>query len=247
MAKAVVHIGLAVSTDGFLPGKSNIVNLAACLGQKSSFAVNIAPVGGTYNTSPFWAKHPEEFEKFKFNPVSIDAAMAQFRLWLRQFQGNLIACTSSLDFWHLYLAMLSTGKDCPFGSMPLDTNSYYAGREARKTPLRLQNAVAPLEVALERWKIVTEDKYPHWVPKEKTKISKTFTFSPRRREEPQAPTSIPRAYIEGLQDIRSALSDRATITNMTPPPASRRYVDNATWAATVALSPNELVSPEEEQ
>lgn len=167
MAKQVIHVGLAVATDGFYPGKANIVSLAASLGQVGNFSINIRPKDGVYGESPFWEKHLNEWVELRKDPESLEAAMTKFRSWLRQWQGNLIACTSSIDFWHLFVAMFDTGKDCPFGSQPLDTNSYYAGMEGRKTPIRIMAAVRPIEVAHQRWEMVTKGVIPKFGPAEK--------------------------------------------------------------------------------
>lgn len=184
MAKQVIHVGLAVATDGFYPGKANIVSIAASLGQVGQFSINVRPKNGVYGESPFWEKHLNEWVELRKDPESLEAAMVKFRQWLHQWQGNLIACTSSIDFWHLFVAMFDTGKDCPFGSQPLDTNSYYAGMEGRKTPIRIMAAVRPIEVAHQRWEMVTKGVIPQFGPEKKTPKLKLRLSS----DSPYAPT-----------------------------------------------------------
>lgn len=188
MAKQIVHVGLAVSTDGMLPSRSNIINLAAAIGDLASFNINVIPASGQYNQSPFWTKHPTEFEALKLNAEPLPEAMTKFRAWLAQWQGRLIACCSCMDFWHLFDAMVTTG-GCPFGYIPIDTNSYYAGASGNKTPGRVGTSIVPLDVAKERWSMVSAGKMPNFGPARK--IAKRKTIGNLWVEPAAHPTTAP--------------------------------------------------------
>jgi hypothetical protein len=121
MAKQVVYIGVAVATDGILPERSSIYNITACCGDAYQFTVNVLPKDGEYKQSTFWTKHQDVFNTFRARAVPLEEAMTLFRTWLKQFQGQLVACGSTVDHWHLLTAFLATGKDCPFGSLPIDS------------------------------------------------------------------------------------------------------------------------------
>lgn len=159
MAKTVVHVGIAVSTDGLLPSRSNIINLAAAIGDRT-FNRNVIPESGQRNESEFWKKHPEEFKELLKEPRTLKDVVDEFRGWLGNWQGNLIACTSSVDFWHLAEAMLKYTKKFPFGPLPLDTNSFYAAMKGTKTPSKINGSVVPVEIAKERWKMITGGVMP---------------------------------------------------------------------------------------
>ena len=100
MAKQVMHVGVAVATDGVMPKRDSILSIGAYLGEIGQFSINVLPQSGSYKSSPFWDKHPTEFEGLKKDAVSLPTAVEGLNQWLKQWQGRLIACTSSIDFWH---------------------------------------------------------------------------------------------------------------------------------------------------
>src|SRR5579859_7321510 len=71
MAKPIVHVGVSVSTDGVIPGRDNIINISACVGESFLFNQNVLPAEGKYHESPFWAKHPEEFKNLQRDTRSL--------------------------------------------------------------------------------------------------------------------------------------------------------------------------------
>lgn len=163
MAKPIIHIGLAVCTDGFLPGKANILNISAYQGTHT-FSQNILPEYGHYKPSKLWEKYPEMWDSFKSSPSSYIEGVRKFSQWLDNFQGNLIACASSADFWHIFVALTEVTTKCQFGALPLDTNSYLAAIEGLKAPKRLKGIISPVEVAKTRWELVTNGVVPKVTP-----------------------------------------------------------------------------------
>jgi hypothetical protein len=154
MSKPIIHIGIAVSTDGFLPTKSNILNIAATTGTHN-FNQNVLPQYGHYKPSKFWEKFPDVWDSFKINTVSYDVAVKNFATWCKNFQGNLIACISGPEYYHLLQAMMDVCGECPFG-FPMDVNSYLAAKEGLKAPKKIHGKeVTPLTVAQQRWKMIT--------------------------------------------------------------------------------------------
>lgn len=172
MAKQIIHIGIAVSTDGVLPERSNIINLAGSVGPTLLFNQNIIPQNGRYGESNFWSKHPEEFGQLQRSPIPLAVAMTEFRKWLAQFQGTLVACTSSIDHWHLLKAMFSTGRDCPFGLLPIDVNTLAMVMNGHKRPTKITEVVVPLAVAKERWALVTSGRMPTFGQRGVPKVAK---------------------------------------------------------------------------
>ncbi|MDE1766598.1 MAG: hypothetical protein KGI27_10070 [Thaumarchaeota archaeon] len=162
MAKQVVHVGVALATDGPLPGRDNILAIGATIGGSQDFTINVKPP--VYKSSPLWDKHPEEFKVLQKDAISLANAMDGFDQWLKKSQGRLIACTSNLDFWHLFISMMEHLGGCPFGSIPIDTNSFYCGYNGLKTPGKITDKVLPLDIAKERWLLVTEGRMPQFGP-----------------------------------------------------------------------------------
>lgn len=169
VAKQIMHVGVALATDGPMPGRDNILNVSACIGDTFTFSQNVTPTDG-YKESKLWLKNPEEFAKLKLNPMSLRDTMKAFETWLGQWQGRLVACCSVIDFWHLFTSMMEHTGGCPFGTLPLDAASFYCGSVGTKAPGKITDAVAPQVIAKERWKMVTAGHMPQFggSPKKKS-------------------------------------------------------------------------------
>jgi hypothetical protein len=192
VAKSIIHVGVAVSTDGVIPGRDNIIGISACVGPDFVFNQNVLPANGKYHKSPFWTKHPEEFRELLQAPRSLTESIKLFDTWLKSWQGRMVACCSIIDFWHLFTAMMEYAKGCPFGTLPLDAASYYCGMQGTKAPGKITDQIRPVEVAKERWKMVTAGAMPEFGVKPKAKAPKA-TGTIRYREyvpTPPAPTPI---------------------------------------------------------
>lgn len=170
MAKPIIHVGIVVSVDGCLPGRSNILNICATTGSHN-FNQNILPEYGMYKPSKFWEKFPFVFDEFKKSPDSYKIGIGKFNSWVKNFQGNLVACASSVDFWHLFMAMMEVCGECPFGHTPLDVNSYLAGMDGFRSPKRFKNIVQPMDLAKLRLQSITggEQLQPTMTPKKTVK------------------------------------------------------------------------------
>lgn len=201
MAKPIIHIGLAVCTDGFLPGKANILNISAYQGTHT-FSQNILPEYGHYKPSKLWEKYPEMWDSFKSSPSSYIEGVKKFSQWLDNFQGNLIACTSSADFWHIFVALTEVTTKCQFGALPLDTNSYLAAIEGLKAPKRLKGIINPVEVAKTRWELVTNGVVPKVTP---------IVAKPKKKVEIEPPrwVRVPIQHPAALQNNLQNLQQRA--------------------------------------
>lgn len=160
MAKQVVHVGVALATDGPVAGRDNILAIGATIGGNEHFTINVSPHDRKYKTSAYWEKHPEEFILIQKDPVKLSTAIDAFDTWLKKWQGRLIACTSNLDFWYIFTAFMEHTELCPFGSIPIDTNSFYCGYNGLKTPGKISDKVMPLDIAKERWQMVTQGAMP---------------------------------------------------------------------------------------
>ena len=51
---------------------------------------------------------------------------------------------------------------CPFGSIPIDTGSFYCGYNGLKTPGKVSDKILPLELAKERWLMVSGGVMPQF-------------------------------------------------------------------------------------
>lgn len=160
VAKQVVHVGVALATDGPVAGRDNILAIGATIGGNEHFTINVSPHDRKYKTSAYWEKHPEEFSLIQKDPVKLSTAIDAFDTWLKKWQGRLIACTSNLDFWYIFTAFMEHTELCPFGSIPIDTNSFYCGYNGLKTPGKISDKVMPLDIAKERWQMVTQGAMP---------------------------------------------------------------------------------------
>lgn len=210
VAKQVVHVGVALATDGPVVGRDNILAIGATIGGNEHFTINVSPHDRKYKTTPYWDKHPEEFSLIQKDPVKLSTAIDAFDSWLKKWQGRLIACTSNLDFWYLFTAFMEHTELCPFGSIPIDTNSFYCGYNGLKTPGKISDKVMPLDIAKERWQMVTQGAMPVFgkQPSVKRKVGNYWRV--------QAPPSLPitngRLDGQGLGWVRQVLDRSTTAT-----------------------------------
>ena len=93
---------------------------------------------------------------------------------------------------------------CPFGSIPIDTGSFYCGYNGLKTPGKVSDKILPLDIAKERWQMVSGGVMPQfgddYKPPKKARApsatrgpyeESTFTSFLRRQREAAVGQAVP--------------------------------------------------------
>jgi hypothetical protein len=186
VAKPIVQIGLSVVVDRRGKGPKQLVSVGAALGEKE-IQVNFRPQH-LYNgfnldaENTFFHKYPDRWPALLKNQESLANGLTKFNLWLKQFQGRLVAVTQSLEFYQLYSQMMENIGECEFIIQPLDLKSWLAGLRGtaewpQTIPLdRMRQdkvGVLPVEVAKDRWFAVSRGVMPRFGEVKKKKVGES--------------------------------------------------------------------------
>ncbi len=153
MPKELIHVGLAVTTDGFQPRMNNILNISAHT-KNHELSVNIIPQNGVYTLSKFWQKYPEAFELLKDDAVPLKEGIKLLQVWLTKFQGKYIAVTAMSDFWHLIEACKDLHLKWMFSYQCLDVATYMLDRSSVPNPRKPSLNPLPKDLARIRYMMV---------------------------------------------------------------------------------------------
>jgi len=179
VAKTIIHIGLSVLRDRVAPGPKQIVSVGAAIGEKG-IQINLRPALNQPfcldESNSFYRKNPELWPQVTSKQEGLSDGLKKFNLWLKQFQGRLIAVVPAMEFYHLYTTMIETIGECEFDLQPLDLRSWLAGqRGTTMWPITIPRdkmrtevvGVLPVEVAKDRWFVVTHGEVPKFGERKK--------------------------------------------------------------------------------
>lgn len=250
--KPTIPCGIAVATDGLLPGKCNLLSFASAV-KGYTFEANVMPQRSITEVKGFWRKFPQEMERFAQGAETLPKAMKRYLEWLHEARGTLVAVGEGMDFWFLYDALLEGVGKCPFADRPVDLRSWVSPSvKAVRFPTRERTAkeiaALPLvEIAKERLDRVIgkkakkepmAKKRAFWMNEPTYQIAPnqpTWTQRAQRLQEALRATPPPAPMnAEAVQELRDMLTPTNAVPQVEAVPVDTQVTTNAgptfTWA-----------------
>jgi len=149
----VIPIYFSLVTDGPVPGEANLLHISAEFSPELKFSVNILPQKKIRSGVGIGQELQTRLAE---GAVPMREALRLLVGWLGRFEGDRLAVTSALPYWHLIWHIRQSGMEMPLLYSPVDVGSFYAGAYGDLLKKKLIRGKDPSKALAQRKSIIAD-------------------------------------------------------------------------------------------